>query len=291
MIGIKRTMQDQYLLFAVGIAVVAVLAAIFIYRTTIVFGVGGDMNVDNGTLFVNSSDNRVGVKNKVPGFTLDVSGDINSTTKLREGGFALIPTGTIVMWTGSTAPSGWSLCNGLNGTPDLRGRFVLSQGHGPGLTNRLINQVGGAETHTLSVNEMPSHTHTGTTASNGSHNHTGSTGSNGTHLHTGTTNVTGAHTHTVNNTVQKTGSNTPSGLDNESGPGGQEIDVINTTSTTTSTAGDHSHTLTTNSTGDHAHTISTDGSHNHTFTTNSTGGGQAHNNMPPFYTLAYIMKL
>jgi microcystin-dependent protein len=280
-------MQDQIIILSIGIAVLAIFAAVFIYRTTVVFGVGEDINVDDGTLFVNVSDNRVGVKNKTPGFTLDVSGDINSTNKLREGGFALIPFGTIVMWTGSTAPSGWALCDGTNGTPDLRGRFVLSQGQGSGLTNRLINQVGGAETHTLTVQEMPSHTHTGTTASNGSHDHTGSTGTAGSHSHTGSTDVTGAHTHTVNNTVQKTGNNTPDGLDSS----GNEIDIVNTTSTTTSTAGDHSHTLTTNTTGDHAHSISTDGSHNHTFTTNSTGGDQAHNNMPPFYTLAYIMKL
>lgn len=36
---------------------------------------------------------------------------------------------------------------------------------------------------------------------------------------------------------------------------------------------------------------STDGDHNHTFTTDNTGGGAAHNNMPPYYTLSYIMKL
>jgi microcystin-dependent protein len=80
----------------------------------------------------------------------------------------------------------------------------------------------------------------------------------------------------VNNTVQKTGNNTPDGLDSSA----NEIDNINTTTTTTSTNGDHSHTLST----------TTEGSHTHTFTTASTGGGQAHNNMPPYYVLAYIMK-
>jgi hypothetical protein len=37
-----------------------------------------------------------------------------------------IPSGTIAMWKGSiaTIPSGWVLCNGANGTPDLRDRFV-----------------------------------------------------------------------------------------------------------------------------------------------------------------------
>jgi microcystin-dependent protein len=302
-------MQDQIIILSIGIAVLAIFAAVFIYRTTVVFGIGEDINVDDGTLFVNVSDNRVGVKNKTPGFTLDVSGDVNSTNKLREGGFALIPFGTIVMWTGSTAPSGWALCDGTNGTPDLRGRFVLSQGQGSGLTNRLINQVGGAETHTLTVQEMPSHTHTGTTASNGSHDHTGSTGSNGSHLHTGTTALAGTHTHTVNDpghihtqtTVNDDYNNSgtypnltkPSYPNYDSSGTNTWTDTINssTTGITINSAGEHSHTFTTSTVGTHTHSISTDGSHNHTFTTNSTGGGQAHNNMPPFYALAYIMKL
>ena len=38
---------------------------------------------------------------------------------------------------------------------------------------------------------------------------------------------------------------------------------------------------------------STDGAHNHTFsgTTSSTGSGAAHENMPPYYTLTYIMYI
>ena len=34
-----------------------------------------------------------------------------------------------------------------------------------------------------------------------------------------------------------------------------------------------------------------DGNHTHSFTTNNTGGNQAHNNMPPYYSLCYIMKI
>lgn len=43
--------------------------------------------------------------------------------------------------------------------PDLRGRVVLAPGQGPGLSNYVIGQQGGEETHTLLVSEMPSHTH------------------------------------------------------------------------------------------------------------------------------------
>lgn len=56
-----------------------------------------------------------------------------------------LPSGLIVMWSGSLSviPSGWNLCDGTNGTPDLRDRFIAgtSASVDPGLT-------GGASTHT-----------------------------------------------------------------------------------------------------------------------------------------------
>lgn len=75
------------------------------------------------------------------------------------GNFNLILKGTIIAWNGVTPPAGWALCDGANGTPDLRGKFVLSSGQGSGLTNRVVGQVGGAENVTLTVDQMPSHDH------------------------------------------------------------------------------------------------------------------------------------
>jgi hypothetical protein len=44
------------------------------------------------------------------------------------GGGDSLPSGSIIMWSGTiaTIPSGWAFCNGTNGTPDLRNRFVVS---------------------------------------------------------------------------------------------------------------------------------------------------------------------
>jgi microcystin-dependent protein len=71
-----------------------------------------------------------------------------------------VPQGAIIMWSGSFAsiPSGWALCNGANGTPNLTNQFIL----GATVTSD-VGVTGGSNTHTLSVSELPSHTHTGST--------------------------------------------------------------------------------------------------------------------------------
>ena len=77
------------------------------------------------------------------------------------------------MWSGIIAaiPNGFVLCDGLNGTPDLRNRFVVGAGREAGQGNHMLSaggigigywgvgQYGGEELHTLLVSEMPSHAH------------------------------------------------------------------------------------------------------------------------------------
>ena len=67
-----------------------------------------------------------------------------------------IPSGVIVMWSGSTGsiPAGWALCNGSNGTPNLRDRFIVGAGGSYG-----VGSTGGENQHTLTIDEMPSHNH------------------------------------------------------------------------------------------------------------------------------------
>lgn len=73
-----------------------------------------------------------------------------------------LPKNTILMVNGTdnyVPPTGWALCDGTNGTPDLRGRFPICAGNGKNLSPRQIGSFGGEEMHTLSVDEIPSHTH------------------------------------------------------------------------------------------------------------------------------------
>jgi hypothetical protein len=58
---------------------------------------------------------------------------------------ARFPVGGIVLWAGLEIeiPTGWSLCDGLNGTPDLRSRFVLAAGYDAGTSQYVVGQSGG----------------------------------------------------------------------------------------------------------------------------------------------------
>jgi hypothetical protein len=90
-----------------------------------------------------------------------------NTTQIATTAFVLanaVPSGVILLWSGSVAsiPSGWLLCNGTSGTPDLRNRFIVGAGstYNPGNT-------GGSADATL-----VSHNHTATsTVSSTTHNH------------------------------------------------------------------------------------------------------------------------
>jgi len=138
------------------------------YHSTAV-GVPGELTIPaNNTIFKGNQEIQGNIK---------VNGNIEFTNKdtlLMN----IFPRGMIISFNSNDPPLGWTLCNGLNGAPDLRGRFVLGSGQGTSLTNRNINTIGGEENNTLTVAQMPSHNHS---KSYPIHNYPGSDGGGNTY--------------------------------------------------------------------------------------------------------------
>lgn len=155
-----------------------------------------------------------------------------------------IPRGAIIMWSGAIdqIPAGWALCDGQNGTPDLRNRFIVGAGSGYS-----IGATGGEATHILTINEMPSHTHI-----QNAHNHA----------------LTDpGHSHNIDLL----------------GGGGSGNRCVDAAATEESNPPNWSGIVSPAFTG-----ISINDA---TPTNQNAGGGAAHENRPPYYALAFIMKL
>lgn len=120
-----------------------------------------------------------------------------------------LPIGAIIVWSGSipNIPFGFALCDGQQGRPDLRDKFVLGAGN-----TYAVGAIGGEKEHILTIAEMPAHHHT----------------------------LSGAHI-------------------------GQEYSADRGSSRNSKDATNPN--------------------------TTDTGGGLPHNNMPPYFALAYIIKI
>ena len=180
-------------------------------------------------------------------------------------------SGMIILWSGNTGniPTGFVLCDGNSGTPNLTDRFVVGAGSAYG-----VGATGGSSSVTLSTANLPSH----------NHSFSGST----------------SHSHTINNHTHSfsgSGSNTHNhGV--PKGRGGSQASISHYVSDTSveQTQGTFA---TTNATisisvsgttgnpsdrGTNSQSVSISG------TTGSEGSGTAHENRPPYYALCYIMK-
>lgn len=173
------------------------------------------LGIDGGTLWYGSGGVHRWFTNTQSNMQLDSAGNLTVRGSITASSVNIIPRGVITMWYGNytNVPSGWVICDGNNGTPNLVGKFVLGAESATSGWNGLDFQpwaarTGGAQYHTLTVNEIPSHSHG----------------------------------------IKSRDAGGTGGLDNAAAGG--NIDSY----------------------------------------TEGAGGGGAHNNMPPFYCVVYIMK-
>lgn len=83
-------------------------------------------------------------------------------------GVGVVLTGMLLFWTGASnaIPAGYVLCDGTNGTPDLRDKFIVGGGGSLPTTGGANNATTGSATtgasvgsHALTVAELPAHHH------------------------------------------------------------------------------------------------------------------------------------
>lgn len=210
------------------------LADAAVTSAIIAAGAVGENELGFDTATQSELDSHAGDTTNPHNVTDDQTGAATALTNHTSDGSAHVPSGVITMWSGSAGnvPSGWTLCDGTDGAPDLRGRFVIGAGG-----SYSSGDTGGQASGQLSNGEMPSHSH----------------GAN--------TDTAGSHSHRIP-TEDNSGNYRPVKTGNSEYYGYQSLNWIES-------AGDHSHNV----------NVGTAGSDN------------AHENRPPYYSLAYIMKL
>ena len=185
----------------------------------------------------------------------------------------LYPVGSVYISFNSADPS--TLFGGT--WQRLKDTFLLVNGD-----SYAPNTTGGSATKTIAVSNMPSHNHS--VNSSGSHTHTATTSTAGNHSHTrGSMNITGWHDSGDSENVSGgafTISYRPSTF-NAHTQGGYQNTVVNFDAS-------RSWTGSTSTAGNHTHTVSLSGG-NHTHTTTNVGGGTPLNIMPP-YTTVYAWR-
>jgi hypothetical protein len=143
-------------------------------------------NLNDGNVFIGNASNQAAARALVIGDTTGLQtaldgkepadatilkdADIGVTVLSPTGdgsnltGIEGVPSGIISMWSGSAAaiPSGWNLCDGANGTPNLVGKFIKSAstaGGTGGSNTHSHSHTLSAGSHTLTTAQMPSHRH------------------------------------------------------------------------------------------------------------------------------------
>lgn len=149
--------------------------------------IGGNINVSGAIV----------ASGNITASNVTATSNLNCGGKVQENGNAIVPVGEVKMYAGSSAPSGFLLCNGaavsrttyaalfgvINTTygpgdgsttfnlPDLRGRVVAGVDYnvggyadrlttaGANINSRVLGVAGGEQTHQLTTAELASHAH------------------------------------------------------------------------------------------------------------------------------------
>ena len=207
--------------------------------------------------------------------------------------------GMIMMWAGTEdqIPSGWQLCDGEGTTsngidvPDLRDRMLMGAGN-----SYEVGDSGGRTSYTTSSDGW--HSHSITVNSGGTHSHSVTVDRGGSHSHSITVNgrtlstsEMPSHAHTTSNSLNYTVSRDTGDYDRYEGNRSSRVkDSTNSSGSSYS----HNHSASSSYTGSHSHSASTGtaSSHSHSASSN-TQGSHSHtvSTLPPYYALAYIIKL
>ena len=184
-----------------------------------------------------------------------------------------LPAGTIVQWPGATAPANWLLCQGqaVSRTTyaSLFAAIGVQFGVGDGITTFNLPDLRGRVAVGFDTTQTEFNVLGGT---GGAKTHTLTAAEIPSHTHTGTTASSGAHTHDI---AQKYRDGSDA---HTHGSANGKMAQAGASAGWTDTSGAPAAALSA-------------GAHTHTFTTDAAGSGGAHNNLQPYITLNYIIKI
>jgi hypothetical protein len=167
------------------------------------------------------------------GVTVSRNSDGQLTINGTNAGSGQFFTGMIIMFSGTSIPTGWVLCDGANGTPDLRGRFIVgaqsasktgtTEQAGPGFnsSNGIIastyepGDIGGSTAHQLTEAQLAQHDHNIGNHSHNVGNHTHNIGEHSHNIGNHSHNV-GSHSHFIGNHTHNVSGNTGNQSSNHS---------------------------------------------------------------------------